>query len=127
MAQSTEQYRLNTYMYIEIMNVVIKKKKKKKRKCSYINTAGGRCTGIDNYIYIHPHPHAHTHTHTHTHTHHAHAHTHKCAHTNTKQTAGAKDNNTQLKRSEKRHVSSLLLKERRELECLTSWGRLFQI
>ena len=26
MAKSTEQYRLNTYMYIEIMNVIKKKK-----------------------------------------------------------------------------------------------------
>ena len=44
----------------------------------------------------------HTHkTHTHTHTQHARAHTHKCADTNTIQTVGAKDNNTQLKCSEK--------------------------
>ena len=32
-AQSAEQYRLNTYMYIEIMNVV-KEGKKKKKMCA---------------------------------------------------------------------------------------------
>ena len=64
MAQSAEQYRLNTYMYIEIMNVV-----KKKRKYALINTAEQNCTGIDNYlsiyIYIYIHIYIHTHTHTH--------------------------------------------------------------
>ena len=29
MAQSAEQYRLNTYMYIKVMNVVKEKKKRK--------------------------------------------------------------------------------------------------
>ena len=68
LAQGTEQYRLNTDMYIEIMNVV----KEKKKENVLINTAGWRCTGIDDY--------AHTHTHTHTHTH-SHKHTHTCMHT----------------------------------------------
>ena len=45
-AQSAEQYRLNTYMYIEIMNII------KKEKNSYINTAGRRCTGIDNSLSV---------------------------------------------------------------------------
>ena len=82
MAESVEQYRLNTYMYIEIMNVVKKRERKKKeRKCSYINTAGRHCTGIDIYIYIHIH--THTHARAHTHTTRTHTHTHKCAHANT--------------------------------------------
>ena len=38
MAQSAEQYRLNTYMYIEIMNVIKKKEKKKKKKKVHILT-----------------------------------------------------------------------------------------
>ena len=48
---------------------------------------------------IYMHPHACTHTHTHTHT---------CAHTNTIQTVGAKDNNTRLKML-------------REEKCLEFW------
>ena len=72
MAQSAEQYILNTYMYIEIMNVV-----KKKRKCS-LSTQLDDVGQVYIYIYIYPHTHthtyasAHTHTDTHTHTHHAH-------------------------------------------------------
>ena len=64
-------------------------------------------------LYTPPHTHtcmharAHTHTNTHTHTPHACVLTHKCADTNTIQTAGAKDNNTQLKCAEKRNVLSL--------------------
>ena len=124
MAQSTEHYRLNTYMYIDIMNVV-----KTRRQFSYTNTTGRRCTGIDNYIYIYTHTHTHihtrararthTHAHKHRHTTRMHTHTHKCADTNTIQTVGAKDN-TQMKYLEKRNVLSLFLKEGRKLECLTS-------
>ena len=74
-------------------------------KCSYINTAGRRCTDIDKYIYTSTHMHARTqaHTHTYTHTPRTRAHTHKCADTNTIQTVGEKDNDTQLKCSEKRN------------------------
>ena len=47
--------------------------------------------------------------------------------TNTMYTVGVKDSVTQLKCAQKRNVLSLFLKEGRELECLTFWGRLFQI
>ena len=49
----------------------LKRGGKKRGKCSYVNTAGRRCTGTDNCIYTHIHTrthHACTHTHTHTHT-----------------------------------------------------------
>ena len=82
------------------MNVV-----KKKRKCSYINTSGWCCISIDNYMYIHPYTHAHTHTDTHTH---AHTHTDTYTHTHTHiiQTAGVKNNDTQLKCSNQSHLQS---------------------
>ena len=79
-----------------------------------------------NWTMLYRHRQLLTHTHAHPHTN-MHAHTYKCAHTNTIQTVGVKDNNTQLKCSEKRNVLSLFLKKWRELECLTSWGRLFQM
>ena len=62
----------------------------------------------------------HTHTHIHTHE-------YACSQTNTIQTDVAKDSITQSKCSEKRNVLSLFLKEGRVVECLTSWGRLFQM
>ena len=37
MAQNAEQCRLNTDMYIEIMNI-IKQEKEEKRKCAYQNS-----------------------------------------------------------------------------------------
>ena len=76
MAQSTEQYRLNTYMYTEIMSL----KRKKRRKCSYIKyqhswTTLHRHTQLYIYIYTSKHIYTHTpqhpctHTLVHTHTH----------------------------------------------------------
>ena len=110
MVQSVEQYRLNTYMYIEIMNVV--KKEKKNHILTQLDDVVQAYTTICIHTHIHAGTRARTHTHagarahthtqnTHTHTQHARAHTHKCADTNTIQTVGAKDNNTQLKCSEK--------------------------
>ena len=61
------------------------------------------------HTHTHTHTHIHTHTHTYTHTTRMHTHTHKCTDTNTIQTVGAKDDDTQLKCSEKRNVLSLFL------------------
>ena len=105
-AQSAEQYRLNTDIYIEVMNVT--KEERNKRKYEYQQ----RWT----ILYRHRRLCIHTHTHTHI-----------CAHTNTIQTVGTKDSITQLKCSEKRNVLSLFFKEGRKVECLTSWVRLFQM
>ena len=63
----------------------------------------------------------HTHTHTRTHTH---THTHTTHMTHTLHTLIRGEGQRCLaKFSEKRNVFSLLLKEERVAECLTSWGR----
>ena len=77
-AQSAEQYRLNTYMYIEIMNVVKKKKEQKiftyqqNWTTLYRHRQPEREREREREREMHELTHARTHTHTHTHTH-AHA------------------------------------------------------
>ena len=90
MVQSVEQYRLNTYMYIEIMNVV--KKEKKNHILTQLDDVVQAYTTICIHTHIHAGTRARTHTHAgarahthtkHTHTHNTHAHTHTSAQTQT--------------------------------------------
>ena len=74
----------------------------------------------DTYTCSHTHACSCTHTHTHTLI-------HVRAHKHYTDTVEAKDSITQLICSEKRNVLCLFLKEERVVECLMSWGRLFQM
>ena len=91
-AESSEQYRLNMYLHIQVMNVV-----KERNENVHINTARQRCTGIDYTFFflfffwgggsaipvhiavVNQSVDDYVHTHTHTHL-------YMCVHTNTIQT-----------------------------------------
>ena len=101
MAESAEQYRLNTYMYIKMTNVV-----KERRKKTCISTQ------LDDVVQAETTMSTRTHTpYAQTHTPYAHTNTHTCTHTITIQSIGVKDRVAQLKCSERRNVFILFLKK----------------